>query len=242
MKKNKKWIFLLFGIAEAIIAVICFSRGILNLMSFDGSIVKAIIAIGIVVILIAGFVCMSIWYLHEPKVAMMDENASYSNNELISVLDEYTGGKYFGPIARTVKEQLSRLNRSCERSKAAIVKKFDVQSMSYEKYYSIVDAAEKTANQNVVAMTNRMKFFDEDEYARLENYRNDNIPDDIQERQIALYKENQAKIEQAIAVNENLILKLDTLTMELAKAGSDQNMDSMLAEIEELTKEVKFYT
>ena len=190
MKKNKKWIFLLFGIAEAIIAVICFSRGILNLMSFDGSIVKAIIAIGIVVILIAGFVCMSIWYLHEPKVAMMDENASYSNNELISVLDEYTGGKYFGPIARTVKEQLSRLNRSCERSKAAIVKKFDVQSMSYEKYYSIVDAAEKTANQNVVAMTNRMKFFDEDEYARLENYRNDNIPDDIQERQIALYKEN----------------------------------------------------
>ncbi len=55
MKKNKKWIFLLFGILEAIIAVVCFSRGLLNLMSFDGSAVKTIIAIGIVVVLIAGF-------------------------------------------------------------------------------------------------------------------------------------------------------------------------------------------
>ena len=172
----------------------------------------------------------------------MDENGSYTYNDLASVLSEYTKGKYFGPIARTVMGQLERLNVSCSRCKEAISKKFDMQSMSYEKYYSIVDVAQTSANQNVVAMTNRMKFFDEDEYARLENYRNDNIPDDIQERQIALYKENQAKIEQAIAVNENLILKIDTLTMELAKAGGEKNMDSMLAEIEELTKEVKFYT
>ena len=93
-------------------------------------------------------------------------------------------------------------------------------------------------------MTNRMKFFDEEEYARLENYRNDNIPDDIQEKQIALYKENQAKIEGAIAVKENLILKMDTLSMELAKISnsSDSDMEVMLGEIEELTKEVKYYT
>ena len=77
-----------------------------------------------------------------------------------------------------------------------------------------------------------------------ENYRNDNIPDDIQEKQIALYKENQAKIEGAIAVNENLILKMDTLSMELAKISnsSEADMETMLGEIEELTKEVKYYT
>ena len=242
--KNKKWIFLIFGLVEAIIAVVCFSRGILNLWNTNGSAIKILIPIGILIALIAGYILMSIWYLREPKQVMMDENENHSYSELQNVLSSYTNGKYFGKIAKTVMEQLERLNTSCERTKEAINKRFDKSSLSYEKYYSIVDVAEKTANQNVVAMTNRMKFFDEEEYARLENYRNDNIPDDIQEKQIALYKENQAKIEGAIAVNENLILKMDTLSMELAKISnsSEADMEAMLGEIEELTKEVKYYT
>ena len=242
--KNKKWILLIFGLLEAIIAVVCFSRGILNLWNTNGSAIKILIPIGILIALIAGYILMSIWYLREPKQVMMDENENHSYSELQNVLSSYTNGKYFGKIAKTVMEQLERLNTSCERTKEAINKRFDKSSLSYEKYYSIVDVAEKTANQNVVAMTNRMKFFDEEEYARLENYRNDNIPDDIQEKQIALYKENQAKIEGAIAVNENLILKMDTLSMELAKISnsSESDMEVMLGEIEELTKEVKYYT
>lgn len=242
--KNKKWILLIFGLVEAIIAVVCFSRGILNLWNTNGSAIKILIPIGILIALIAGYILMSMWYLREPKQVMMDENENHSYSELQNVLSSYTNGKYFGKIAKTVMEQLERLNTSCERTKEAINKRFDRSSLSYEKYYSIVDVAEKTANQNVVAMTNRMKFFDEEEYARLENYRNDNIPDDIQEKQIALYKENQAKIEGAIAVNENLILKMDTLSMELAKISnsSEADMETMLGEIEELTKEVKYYT
>lgn len=242
--KNKKWILLIFGLVEAIIAVVCLSRGILNLWNTNGSAIKILIPIGILIALIAGYILMSIWYLREPKQVMMDENENHSYSELQNVLSSYTNGKYFGKIAKTVMEQLERLNTSCERTKEAINKRFDRSSLSYEKYYSIVDVAEKTANQNVVAMTNRMKFFDEEEYARLENYRNDNIPDDIQEKQIALYKENQAKIEGAIAVNENLILKMDTLSMELAKISnsSEADMETMLGEIEELTKEVKYYT
>ena len=242
--KNKKWILLIFGLVEAIIAVVCFSRGILNLWNTNGSVIKILIPIGILIALIAGYILMSMWYLREPKQVMMDENENHSYSELQNVLSSYTNGKYFGKIAKTVMEQLERLNTSCERTKEAITKRFDKSSLSYEKYYSIVDVAEKTANQNVVAMTNRMKFFDEEEYARLENYRNDNIPDDIQEKQIALYKENQAKIEGAIAVNENLILKMDTLSMELAKISnsSEADMETMLGEIEELTKEVKYYT
>lgn len=243
--KNKKWILLIFGIIEAIVAVVCFSRGLINLFDTErASLPRISVGIGVIVILIVGYVLMSIWYLREPKIGMMDEKADHTYDELYNVLGEYTKGKYFGPIARTVMDQIQRLNNSCVRTKDAIAKKFDKSSMSYEKYYSVVDLAEKTANQNIVAMTNRMKFFDENEYARLENYRNDNIPDDIQEKQIALYKENQAKLEQAIAVNENMILKLDTLSMELSKItdASDNTMNLTLDEIEELTKQVKFYT
>ncbi len=241
MNRHKKLVFFFFGIIEAIIAIVCFSRGLLDFFG-SGSITQIIIGIGVIIILIVGFVLMSIWYLHEPKQGMMDEKAHYSDNDLNAVLNQYVKGKHFGPIARTVMDQMNRLNNSCARCKDSIAKKFAQGSMTYNKYYSIVDIADKTANQNVVAMANRMRFFDEDEYTRLENYRNDNIPDDIQERQIALYKENQAKIEEAIAVNENLILKIDTLSMELANSASEESMDTMLTEIEELTKQVKYYT
>ena len=243
--KNKKWVLLLFGICEAIVATVCFSRGLLNLFGAEkASLIRILIGIGVIVVLIAGFVLMSMWYLREPKAVMMDEHISHSYGELYNVLEDYTKGKYFGPIAKTVMDQIERLNNSCHRAKEAIARKFDKSSMSYEKYFGVVDVAESTANQNIVAMTNRMKFFDEKEYERLENYRNDNIPDDIQEKQIALYKENQAKLEQAIAVNENMILKLDTLSMELSNStdANDESMNTTLDEIEELTKQVKYYT
>ena len=101
--KNKKWILLIFGIVEAIVAVVCFSRGLINLFDAErASLPRISVGIGVIVILIVGYVLMSIWYLREPKVGMMDENVDHTYDELYNVLGEYTKGKYFGPIARTV--------------------------------------------------------------------------------------------------------------------------------------------
>ena len=105
-------------------------------------------------------------------------------------------------------------------------------------------AAETAAIKNVVAMANRMRLFDEKEYARLQHYREDDIPDDIQEEQLRLYQKNFDNVRATIAHNEKLLLKLDALAMEISSSssGDDTNLNNeLIGEIERLTDETKYY-
>ena len=77
--------------------------------------------------------------------------------------------------------------------------------LSWDKYHSAVEAANQIALENLISLANRMQLFDEKEYARLKHYKDDNIPDNIQEKQIKLYKQNLDLIKDAITVNENLV-------------------------------------
>ncbi len=240
---NRKWVLFLIGIGLAIVAVICYSPGLVALSLTSASIVKKVLAVLVAIALVGVYVFFVLRYLKAPKTEPVSAKEVKSLKDLEKVLSEYTAGKHFGKIAQTVMEQLKRLQSSSTRVKKAVDKKFEANSLSWKKYYGIIDTAEKTAIDNIATTANRLTFFDEDEYDRLADYRNDNIPDDIQEKQIALYKENQCKIEEGIAVNENLILKLDSLALELSKITDDneKETDSTLDEIEELTKQLKFY-
>lgn len=116
--------------------------------------------------------------------------------------------------------------------------------MSFEKFDSVAAAAETSAIKNVVAMANRMRLFDEKEYARLQHYREDDIPDDIQEEQLRLYQKNFDNVRSTIAHNEKILLKLDALAMEISSSssGADTNLNNeLIGEIERLTDETKYY-
>ena len=116
--------------------------------------------------------------------------------------------------------------------------------MSWDKFNSVALAAESSAIRNVVAMANRMQLFDEKEFARLEHYREDDIPDDIQEEQLRLYQKNLDDIKSMIALNEKILLKLNALTMEVSSSPGEKAAawnDDLLAEIEKLIGETKYY-
>ena len=115
--------------------------------------------------------------------------------------------------------------------------------MSAFRYTGAVNAAENAAVENMKTMALRMSVFSDAEYARLLNYKNDDIPDDIQEQQLALYDKSLSFIRRSIAVSETLILKLDTLAFEMsdAAAQSDEETGALLDEITALTNELKFY-
>lgn len=91
-------------------------------------------------------------------------------------------------------------------------------------------------------MANRMQMFDELQYERLKDNRNDEIPDDIQIQQMELYDSNLERIKGAIAFNERILLKIDKLSMELSSNDVDScESKELLDEIEQLTKEAKLY-
>ncbi len=240
--KNRFLKILGLNLAIILLAVFCYSEGFLGLRPSDESILRAGMSIFVGISAVFAFFYGNFTLLKEPSHPHFSSENLIDLSQARAVLASYHGGRYFGRIADTTSDQLLRLERTMQRAKTAVGAKFENGSMSYDRYESTVKAAQEAALQNVIAMANRMQIFDEKDYARLKNYRNDDIPDEIQEKQIALYDDNLRQLEAAVSANEELILALDTMTLELAKPGEEQTTDPLLEEIHRLTEQVKMYS
>ena len=225
-------------------AVVLYSPGLVNLRLSDYSIFRAGMSIIAAVILITLFFVINIRLLKEPeqKPIMLEDVPDLERAK--DILQDYCKGRYFGSLAKTASEQLDRILKCRQRLSVILEQKFTRGTMSWDKFNSTVSAAESSAIKNVVAMANRMCVFDEKEYAKLQNYREDDIPDDIQEEQLRLYQKNLEAIRWTIALNEKILLKLDALAMELSSSASRCDADwnhELVSEIERLTEETRYY-
>ncbi|MBQ6164706.1 MAG: hypothetical protein IJK23_09545 [Clostridia bacterium] len=239
MKRIIKLILLNLSIAAG--AVIAYSDGLLGLRPSDPSILRAGFSIIIGLALTFALVYGNFKLLREPK--MLEKEELTNPDQVEALLKEFTSSSYFGTYARTSIDQLRRLAASARRTAAVIKVKFQTGSMSFERYMSIIESAGATAIDNIRNVAMRMQMFDDAEYRRLKNYKSDTIPDEIQQKQLELYDRNTQFIKNSIAVNEELILKMDTLALEISDSSSrnENDADELLEEITKLTSELKYY-
>lgn len=224
-----------------ITAIVAYSPGLLNLRPGDDSIFRAGMSIIIIIVLIFAFFYGN-FELTKPKVLKRVNVKEISDIEKAEkLLANYFNAKYFGSTAKTAANQLDRLVKSFDKLKDILNERFEEGTMSHNKYMRVIESAGSSAIDNIVTMANRMQMFDENTYDKLLDYKNDDIPDDIQEKQLELYDGNMDIIKQTIAANENLLLKMDTLLMELAAVKDKRETELLLEEIEKLTNEVKYY-
>lgn len=241
----KKYIKLIAAnLCIVLTAVVLYSPGLICLRISDYSIFRAGMSIIAALVLIAVFFLVNLRLLKDPdRIPVMLEDVP-DLDKAKEILKKHWDSKYFGGMAKTASEQLDRI-LSCRRRLAGILEqKFTKGTMSWDKFNSVVEAAEASAIKNVVAMSNRMRLFDEKEYARLQHYREDDIPDDIQEEQLKLYQKNFDNVRSTIALNEKILLKLDALAMEVSSfaSGKDAELNNdLLTEISRLIDETKYY-
>ena len=157
-------------------------------------------------------------------------------------MKHYLGSGVFGQVARVSLDELDK----CEKMQAGVDevldRKFEKGSLTYQKFDSIAKAAQDTILANMVNMLNRMKVIDDGVYARLQNYKHDDIPDDIQIQQLELYNKNIAAVKEKRNQNEGLIYKLDELRIELAASEAvDAAGIKAYAEIDTLIKQIEYY-
>ena len=239
MRKTLKMILLNLGIV--VTAVVCYADGLLGLRPTDPSLLKAGLSIlaglGLGAALIGGN--YKLLQGRKPLKTTQLESAS----QIESTLRSFTDSRYFGDLAKTGVDQYARLRQSAARANQAVHMKFQKGSLSATRYGGAVAAAENAAVENMKTIALRMSVFSDAEYARLLNYKNDDIPDDIQEKQLGLYNKSLEFIRHSVSVNENLILKLDTLAFEMSDAAAkeDNGTDMLLDEIANLTEELKYY-
>lgn len=241
----KKYIKLVIAdIIIAVIAIILYSPGLVGLRLSDPSIFRAGMSIIAALAMIGTFFYINLKALFKPRAVLISTEDVSSLDKAKEILGSHGDSKYFGSIAKTASQQLDRIFKSQKKLSDLLDRKFTKGTMSYGKFYDIVRSAEDSAIKNVVVMANRMSIFDDQEYTRLQHYKEDDIPDDIQEEQLKLYQENFEAVKSAVALNEKLLLKLDALAIELSSSefSETREMNSeILTEIEKLIDETKYY-
>ncbi len=232
----------LLNFTIVIVSIVCYSPGFMNLRPSDESIFRAGMSIMIFLGILFALTYGNYELLKTKKIPKIAKTESINIQQAENLLKNFSTGRYVGTTAKTAEDQLKRMQKSFRRTDELINERFERGSLSWEKYNSVLELAQDTMLQNIVSMSNRMQMFDEAEYRRLKNYKQDVLPDDIQEQQLSLYEKNMETIQNGLAVNEKLLLKMDTLSLELSDIkGEYKPGDALLEEIERLTNEVKLY-
>ena len=241
--KKKKIKKLIFGNLGFLIGfVVLFSPGLLGLSIVDASAVKAALYLTLGIMMPAGMVAYNYKTISQKNDVKLIGTNQYSVEGIRQEMKHYLGSGVFGQVARASLDELDK----CEKMQAGVDevldRKFEKGSLTYQKFDSIAKAAQDTILANMVNMLNRMKVIDDGVYARLQNYKHDDIPDDIQIQQLELYNKNIAAVKEKRNQNEGLIYKLDELRIELAASEAvDAAGIKAYAEIDTLIKQIEYY-
>lgn len=242
MGKNSKRISRFLGLTAILVLVVIFSysEGFLALRPSDESIIRAGLSLFIAPMSAFVFFYSGYHMLKAPEKVMLTKETMLDANKAKEIFIRYHGGKQFGRLADEAMSQVTRLENSSERARMQIESRFGRDSMTGDRYLSSIESAKEASLGNIITIANRLQLFDEKEYARLEHYKEDDIPDDIQEKQIALYAKNTEEIKQAIAANERLVLSLDCMSAGLLTQSEGQ-VNETIENIEKLTEQLKKY-
>ena len=146
--------------------------------------------------------------------------------------------------------QLSKADAEKAKLSSILDEKFQRNSISWNKFYSVIVSAHQAIIQNDVLIARRIEQFDTGEFIDLQKlissgeYKKDTIPDDIQEEKYQLFVKRWDSIQNLYNVNERLLVKMDALEAEIAELG-DNNVTNengeILSDIEELISQTHYY-
>lgn len=242
MKNGSKRVLAFLGLTVvlSLIVVVSYSEGFLALRPTDESILRAGLSLFIAPMSAVVFFYSGYQMLKAPEKVMLTRETLLDMNKAKEIFSRYHGGKEFGRLADEAMSQVARLEASSLRARLQIESRFGSTSMTSDRYLASIDTAKEASLENIITIANRLQLFDEREYARLKHYKEDDIPDDIQEKQIELYATNTEAIRQAIAANERLVLSLDSMSAGLL-TQSDSQVNETIESIEKLTDQLKYY-
>lgn len=241
---NKKLIKLIAGNAAFVTGMVtAFSPGLIGLSVADPSIIKAALAVTLGVVMPVGMVRYNYKVLQEKKDPVLFlEGTTMTISDMKKEMAKFESTVIFGKIARESVEQLDR----CEELRVSVDeilgRKFDIGSLTYQKFHSIAESAQSAIISNMVAMINRMRVIDDNDYKKILNYKNDDIPDELQLPRLELYRKNIDAVKEQRNQNEGLLYKIDELLLELtASEIVDASKCKAYQEIDSLIKQIQYY-
>lgn len=173
-----------------------------------------------------------------------EENALETTEDFRKELMVCMTKREFREEATRAVKQMERLEKKVQMLEEILTQHFSRGSLTYEKFNSTVVGVEKLFFDNLKKMITKIRIFDQDEYNNMAR-ENRNLSTHAVQKRNAIYKEY---IDYAVLIidkNEQLLIKLDDLTLEISKLADveEANIEDLMVvqEINDLIDQTKLY-
>ena len=150
---------------------------------------------------------------------------------------------YFQKKLIKIAERLDTFGLRCDNIRGVIVERFSADGLSYSKFIAPVAALQEYLVERVNGFLGKMRLFHEEEYSRrIGELTEENRHETAQDYQ-ELEQEYKDYAEKTLTILDEAILKMDKLTLELAKLG-DADIDKAIGimhDLDTVIKDVELY-
>lgn len=236
MKRYARLIAIYVAIALAV--VLLYAPWGLALRPWDYDLLRAGFSIIAGIGLAGVFGTSTYLLLKDPDVRLLEPSAVLDDDEVVPVLEEYAQTPYVGAIALETLEQVRSAERKRGRLRKVISSQFSEGSMSWDKFCSLVDMAERTIIRNAALVANGVQSFDREGYKAALRAKQ------AKAEQLALYDRSLADMRGIIEANERVLLEMGKLELELSSLEADDTREAASETIEELQsliEETRYY-
>jgi hypothetical protein len=178
----------------------------------------------------------------EKTIQISDIKAS---EDCILALRQAYGKKTFDNDISVILEQAERLRKKKEKIRDILLQKFNIIDTGYERFNGTILDVEYVFYTNIKSILNKINAFDEEDYESISSNDERRFSTKFIASKLSIYNEYISFVKNAIEDNEEIILKLDSLLLEISKfdtleAGEIENMNE-IKEMDELIRKSKYY-
>ncbi len=228
----------------SIVNVVVLSPGLLGI-GFGESALETAIGVtlplaGVIALLLGSYVI-----LQKPQEQPPPLRELQTQEDFATALSRYKRVRLLEEDMDHAIEQLDRIRKKKETLLEALSQRFQPGELSYAKFASVIAEVESLFYRNVRSVLNRLQAFDEAEFERFGSRKASRIPRDLLQMRAEMLNEFLDFVKYSIAMNEEILLKLDRLLLEISRLDAFEpgDIEAMpgMQEIDALIKTTKHY-
>lgn len=218
----------------------------LNPFDASGSILSQGFAIILGIVLASGLTASTYSYLKAPTYRLLTSDEASSAEQVLPLLSEYSETSVVGKYAAEGIGQIESMARKRRRLEHSLETSFSPGSMSWDRFASVVDAAQQAIIKNCAMLANRIQSFDLEGYQHAHRLlrKADELDRELAEERERVYTDYLSDMGGILTANERLLLemsKLEDELLDLDQSASEGENDSLLEEVQTLIEQTKYY-
>lgn len=251
--KNRAFKIICLNIGIALLNIIMFSKGLVGLSFAGGALMAALSATVIAVSLMAFFYGNYTLLFSEtpqPMIQLLKGNELSQPKDYIESLESKKGNGVFDEEITVAIEQILRMEGKDRALDSILEQYFTPQEMTFTRFQNAINSVQALFYNNIKKMINRLIIFDYKDYKKLtEKVKNSQFNTGVISRsidtQMKIYQEHIEYVNGQIAMNEDILIKLDGLLLEISKLDDidEKGLENIAAvqEINDLIEQTKYY-